>query len=156
MNISTVNSAPTRYTPSPIANQATTETEKPTTKAVSATNESKTSYSGVDLENITPKQTYELAVNLMQSETISFDSYVKLMIIGANQERPPGELENTNLSTKPFNLLKELEDISTGQHQYFSAGTKESREEASNLLQILKGLPQQLEQAEKKAINVQV
>lgn len=162
MNITHVNASSNGYSTMPINRQAHQPSSDSTTKStadnqqVSINTETQTGDQQYDLENITPQQTYKMAVELMENKTIEFDSFVKLMAIGLNQELGHGELQNANRSKKPFNLRQELDDISTGQHQYFKSGTAENREQASNLLAILQELPLALNQTEKQAINLQV
>lgn len=103
----------------------------------------------LDFENITPKETYDLAVKLIESESISLSSYVRLMAIGLQNEHTPGqEIDTSNPNTAPFNLLKELEAA--------SAGTKSDNEALETLLDILFALPEEMQQAKYVPIDINV
>ena len=84
MNITNASTSQNGYSSMPIksqSNQSLTDSTAPPkadNKQVLASSETQTNHTSYNLENITPQQTYKMAVDLMESKTIGFDSFVKL------------------------------------------------------------------------------
>lgn len=167
MNISSVNSNPGHSPSQQLSHRANDNTlakkglsehiapVRTEQMAASSTTAEKTSQ--LDLENITPKETYDLAVNLLESESISLNSYVQLMAIGLNQEYPPGQqVDKSNPASAPFNLLNELDSIASGTHEYFTSGVESDKEEAKSLFDLLSELPQKMLQTKYTPIDLNV
>lgn len=133
--------------------------QKPASNAVDATakNLSIEQTRSFDLTHMTPKENYTLAVNLLESHTVSLSSYVQMMAIGLNQQYPPGQqVDKTDPNNAPFDLLNEVALIASGEHQYFTSGNASDRDEASSLLDLLSSLPQTMRRIQHSTIDVRV
>lgn len=110
-----------------------------------------------DLTKVSPKETYKLAVSLLENDQIPLSSYVLLMAIGLNQEYPPGEsVDKVNPNTEPFNLLQEVEMISKGEHSTFTSGDDSDRESAGTLLDLLTSLHDKEDRTQYSKIDITV
>ena len=108
-----------------------------------------------DLENITPKETYQLAAGLLENGDISLHDYAGLMAIGSSHEHPPGmkNMSMSNAKESSFNLLKELEAITEGTHDIFIYNhSKDTR----NLLNLLLSLPEASLKIKYSSIDISV
>lgn len=109
-----------------------------------------------DLENMTPDETYNLAVNLHKSETIPFHDYMTLMAIGlSNQYAQAGRLTDTP-NNQPFNLAKELNQIASGTHDRYTFTSESIRTDAEELLELLLSLPAKTEKVKHTLIDIKL
>lgn len=113
---------------------------------------------GYDLENITPKETYALGRELYDKGEIDVYKLASFFIIAVNHEHPPGTLDKNsqNANNTPFNLLKELEEISSGTHEFFIYGNEKHKNDTKDLLALLVSLPEESLKIKQTSINVSV